>query len=164
MMPYFADKQKQHDLCNAAQLWIDVPYRHLGSTKNGTDCAKFIAVIFREIGIMRHVEENIYYGRDWALNGQVDLIRKSFLDHAKHLTDGLSLKDYRRDNCLFMIPGDILLFKTTENLKHSNHAGIMIGEKKFLHCMERKGVFDSELNYHWRNQLTWVLRVYRTEE
>lgn len=165
MTPYFADTKRRHDLNNIAQEWIDVPYRHLGSTKTGTDCAKFIAVIYRELGIMRHVEENIYYGRDWALNGKIDLIRQSFLAHGeKYLVAGLKLKDLRWNGKLpwnlYFLTGDLLLFKTGKKLAHSNHAGLMVSENRFVHCMERKGVFLSELNYHWRSKLTWILRVY----
>ena len=116
--------------------------------------------------ILRQVDHT-HYGRDWANHGR-DLIRESFLEHGeKYINQGLQLKQHRfheqkRPWNLYLLPGDLLLFSTIKGSKINNHAGIYTDYGVFIHCLERKGVFESELSWHWRSKLNWILRIYNT--
>lgn len=161
MKPYFAVDSRKDRLQKIAADWIGTPYLHCGDSKNGTDCAKFIALILVEIGLLSRLEKGIIYSRDWFLHGGCcDLIVESFARHGeRYLSTGLSMELFPYCNRWLILPGDILFFSTGEHGR-CNHAGLYLGDDKFVHCLERKGVYIADFSLHWRPKAKKLFRIY----
>lgn len=161
MTPYF-DKDTIPKLRTAVEGWLGTPYFHAGSSKHGTDCAKFIGLILLEVGILRDIQiEKIHYARDWHVNGQKQLIIDSFLDHGeKYLVDGLSM-----DLMSFRSPGEVcfgdILFMAAKGLSVCNHAGVYMGNNNMVHCLENCGVYMTKFHPHWSRCTKKFLRIIR---
>lgn len=160
MIPYFANEQVQDNFIKEITKWIGVPYRHTGENKAGTDCAKFIALIYVEMGILEKLEPGIIYSRDWFLHGDCQLIVNSFSSHGKkYLRPGLTMELFEYANQQLIFPGDILFFSTC-NRNICNHAGLYLGHGKFIHCLEKKGVYIAEFSEHWRPKAKKLFRIF----
>ncbi len=123
-----------------ALSWLGTPYRHQGWSKQiGCDC----------LGLVRGVWWALYgtepetpgaYAPDWAEAGGDDRL----LDAARrHLTE-LPANAAR--------PGDLLLFRWRPAMA-CKHAGILIGEDRFVHAYQGHAVLASPLVSQWRRRI-----------
>lgn len=159
MKPYFSQADRQAALIETSERWLGIPYRHAGESRTGTDCAKFLALILVDLGVMTRLEPGIIYPRDFAQAGQ-DVIVGGFRRHGeKYMAPGLRLELFRYSNSLLLLPGDVLMM-ATGRVEACNHAGLYLGRGKFVHCLEKKGVYVADLSDHWRPKVRQFFRVY----
>jgi NlpC/P60 family putative phage cell wall peptidase len=56
-----------------------------------------------------------------------------------------------------MLPGDLLLFRWRAGMA-AKHAGILSGERHFIHAYEQAGVIESGLVPGWERRIAGVFR------
>jgi NlpC/P60 family putative phage cell wall peptidase len=123
--------------------WIGTPYRHQGARKGvGCDCLGLVRGVWRAV-YGEEPETPGPYASDWAEAGGEDRLltaaRRYCLAKAKEE----------------IVPGDLLLFRWRPNVP-AKHAGIFIGEHRFIHAYQGHSVLVSALVPHWRRRIAGV--------
>jgi NlpC/P60 family putative phage cell wall peptidase len=120
--------------------WVGTPYRHQGSLKGvGCDCLGLVRGVWRAV-YGEEPEAPGPYAADWAeASGEDRLLAAA----RRHCTDKA------RDDAM---PGDLLLFRWRPNVP-AKHAGILIGEDRFIHAYQGHSVLVSALVPHWRRRI-----------
>jgi NlpC/P60 family putative phage cell wall peptidase len=123
--------------------WVGTPYRHQGSLKGvGCDCLGLVRGVWRAV-YGEEPEAPGPYAADWAeASGEDRLLAAA----RRYCTDKA-----RND----AVPGDLLLFRWRQNVP-AKHAGILIGEDRFIHAYQGHSVLVSALVPHWRRRLAGV--------
>lgn len=118
--------------------YVGIPYVHKGRSLNGLDCWGLVVLIYRELFNMELLDmEN--YEQDWAKQGN-----NYFLEnYSKQFEQVENLEKY-----------DIILFKVDEAIRH---AGIYLGDDKFIHC-PKIGVVISRLSI-WKKRIAGCYRL-----
>ena len=123
-----------------ALSWVGTPYRHQGSHKGvGCDCLGLVLGVWRAVhGEVPEVPQ--VYSADWAeASGEEQLLAaaKRFLqeNHDKPASYG-----------------DVLLFRWRPHLP-AKHAGILVGNDRFIHAYEGNAVTISALVPQWRRRI-----------
>ncbi len=130
----------------AARGWIGTPYRHQGSAKGiGCDCLGLVRGLWREI-YGEEPEKTGAYSPDWAERGAGDRLNAAA---GRHCVAVGSLDD--------ALPGDLLLFRWRPGIP-AKHAGIFIGDGRFVHAWEHAGVVSSPLVASWRRRVAHIYR------
>jgi cell wall-associated NlpC family hydrolase len=120
-------KIAEKELLGYYSQWQGTPYRYGKNSRKGLDCSAFV--------------QNAYGS---VFN--VDIPRTT-LAQAKL---GTSV------NKSELIPGDLVLFKTSRSVRH---VGIVVNGNKFMHVSEKKGVTISALdNVYWRKKYWKAVR------
>jgi cell wall-associated NlpC family hydrolase len=110
------------------QKWKETPYKYGGNSLNGTDCSGFTQAIYK----------NVFHTK----------IPRTTKEQAK-IGYRVSKKDVR--------VGDIVLFKTGRNVRHS---GVIIEGDSFIHSGTSTGVTISKLtNRYWKSHFWQIRRV-----
>ncbi|MFK0331692.1 NlpC/P60 family protein [Rhizobium sp. NPDC090275] len=134
------------EVLRLAEGWIGTPYRHQASLKGvGCDCLGLIRGIWREL-YGTEPERPPPYAPDWAERGGGDRLMEAAL---RHFGPPLPLVEAR--------PGDVLLFRWRPQLA-AKHAGILSGERQFIHAYEQAAVVTSPLVPSWRRRISGVFR------
>ena len=159
MMNYFATAEHQSNLWRVIEDWRGVPYRHMGMSKGGVDCTKFVGLVCVDLGILAKVDE-AYYGRDWYLHSDREVVLESLERHVQYLAAGLQLRklpnELTRPQSLQF--GDVLCM-TTGKHKACNHAAIYLGDNKMVHCLASKGVHIAQYLYFWASRTRFLYRL-----
>ena len=101
-------------------------YQYGGQSTNGIDCSALVQAIYKE-----------------SFHKKIPRTTK---DQAK-IGYSVDKKDAK--------PGDIILFKTGYNVRHS---GIIIEKGKFLHSSTKKGVIITDIEKPYYKQRYWQIR------
>ncbi len=110
--------------------WQGVRYKLGGLSKNGIDCSGFVHVVY-----------------------------KSGLGINLPRTTNLQLKSGKKINKNELKAGDLVFFKIKNSLS-SNHVGIYLEDKKFIHVSSIKGVTISRLdNTYWISRYWQSIRI-----
>ncbi len=134
------------EVLRLAEGWIGTPYRHQASLKGvGCDCLGLIRGIWREL-YGQEPEHPPPYASDWAERGGGDRLMEAAL---RHFGPPLPLVEAR--------PGDVVLFRWRPQLA-AKHAGILSGERQFIHAYEQAAVVTSPLVPSWRRRISGVFR------
>lgn len=134
------------EVLRLAEGWIGTPYRHQASLKGvGCDCLGLIRGIWREL-YGTEPERPPPYAPDWAERGGGDRLMEAAL---RHFGSPLPLDEAK--------PGDLLLFRWRAPLA-AKHAGILSGERQFIHAYEQAAVVTSPLVPSWRRRISGVFR------
>jgi NlpC/P60 family putative phage cell wall peptidase len=129
-----------------AQSWIGTPYRHQASLKGvGCDCLGLVRGIWREL-YGHEPELPPPYAPDWAERSGEDRLMEAA---SRHSGLPLALADAQ--------PGDLLLFRWRPQMA-AKHAGILSGEREFIHAYEQAAVIASPLVPSWRRRIAGVFR------
>jgi len=116
----------------AAEKYLGTPYHYGGTTKHGFDCSGFIWRVFQDAGYKN-------FSRTTA---------ESMFNSATPVLQN-SLRE-----------GDLCFFYDPKNRKKINHAGIYIGQQRFIHSSNTNGVAYSNLSDHyWSNRFAGFRRV-----
>lgn len=122
---------------NAYSHWKGTPYRLGGDSKGGVDCSALIRNVYRA-----------EFGKDLPRTTR------------QQINTG---KKVRRKK---LRPGDIVFFDTSKRKRwlfkkrRTLHAGIYVGDDKFMHASSSKGVIISELsNVYWNDRYIKARRV-----
>ena len=156
-MYYFSDETNWQKMEKVLFSWIGTPYRHMQMAKGrGADCTLFLAAIWKEFGLLTNVEHE-YYKRDWINTTKDQKVINGILKHYKeYAIDGITLKQYERDEELFR--GDLLVFCLNEK-GIANHAGVYLGDEKLIHATNLRGVSVYFMGQAWRSRITTFFRV-----
>ena len=157
MQPFF--RKKQIEILEARiKEWLGTPYCHMGASKGGVDCAKFIGLILVEMGFISEIEDD-YYPRDWHLHGNNEILINSFKKHGRLLPDNLYLTYFPYSNKELLLPGDVLTIAMHKK-GISNHAAIILSNNRIVHCLERRGIFICQFSEVWQKRTKFIFRLY----
>lgn len=126
-----------------ARGWIGTPYRHQGRMKGiGCDCLGLLLGVWSSLygGLP---EEPGPYAPDWAEAGGAE----RFLEAARRHCAEKPVGD--------MATGDLLLFRWRRTMP-AKHAGILVGEARFVHAYQGAAVVSSALVPQWRRRIAGV--------
>lgn len=156
-MEYFAKQENFKALETEIQSWLGMPYLHMGYTKGGVDCTKFVGVVCLNLGILKTLDCKEYYSKDWYIHGKKDNVLNFLKRYSEFLRAGLVLERLKYSG-QDLLPGDLLglSFCTTGIC---NHVAIFLGDGKLVHCIERKGVLIADL-LQWEKLIKYVFRLY----
>lgn len=127
-----------------ARSWIGTPYRHQASLKGvGCDCLGLLRGVWR--GVMG-VEPELPppYSPDWAEAGADTLVAAA----RRHLVPV---------DCLFVEPGDVLLFRWRESLP-AKHCAIATSAKTIVHAHDGASVAEVAFRSWWQRHLAFAFR------
>lgn len=129
-----------------AHSWIGTPYRHQASLKGvGCDCLGLVRGIWREL-YGREPELPPPYAPDWAERSGEDRLMDAA---ARHFDPPIPPAE--------ALPGDLLLFRWRPHMA-AKHAGILAGERLFIHAYEQAAVIASPLVPSWRRRIAAAFR------
>jgi cell wall-associated NlpC family hydrolase len=99
-----------------AAKWIGTPYRLGGASRAGMDCSGLIVTMYRNVA-------------------RVELPRTAY--EQSRTGTAIPQRELR--------PGDLLFFQTSKEPR-INHAGIYLGQNRFVHASKSQGVVYSDLD------------------
>ncbi len=121
------------DIVLEAESWIGTPYKYGACCKGkGIDCARYIAQVFKNIGILRRGYEPPAQHRDWVFGKNVD--KKIFAKELLKYSDKISIDDRQA--------GDIISF-IYAGLE--SHLGIIVYNDCFVHAPSGRKVMKNKV-------------------
>lgn len=118
------------------QKYLGIPYQHHGRNLSGLDCYGLILRIFEDQGVeLWDINED--YDEEWSWQG-----RNFFVENYAHGWEFVD--DYR-----FM---DVVCFQNGKGVV--NHAGVYLGENKFIHAVKAGVVVSKFTDREWQRR--WV--------
>ncbi|MEH6445480.1 MAG: NlpC/P60 family protein [Oceanospirillaceae bacterium] len=121
-------KQAEMDLLGYYSDWVGTPYRLGGNSRKGIDCSAFVKNAYQSVFEME--------------------VPRTTLGQAKI---------GKQVNKTDVLPGDLVLFKTSRS---ERHVGVVVNGNKFMHVSSKKGVMISALdNIYWRKKYWKAVRV-----
>lgn len=160
-VPVFENQDKSRDLRLVIKDWIGVPYHHMGETKGGVDCTKLMGLVLIELGILQ-ILDNEYYGRDWPLHSDQEIVLMSFSKHMyKYLNAGYEadLLKWRQWMERELINGDVVCF-TINSRGTCNHTAMWL-DGKLVHAVEGQGVVVDDMSSYWIEKARYVFRLFQ---
>ncbi|WP_336057848.1 NlpC/P60 family protein [Nitratireductor sp. CH_MIT9313-5] len=134
--------EARRHVCRAAMTWLETPYRHQASRKGvGCDCLGLVRGVWREV-VGPEPESAGAYAMDWAEAGGGEALLEAA---QRHFVPASGKPE----------AGQLVLFRWRAHLP-AKHAGIMVGERNFIHAYERAGVVISSLVPQWRRRIAGV--------
>jgi NlpC/P60 family putative phage cell wall peptidase len=127
-----------------ALAWVGTPYRHQAASKGvGSDCLGLVRGVWRKLyGCELDMPDS--YAPDWAEAGGEERL----LFGAR--------QNFRARGGGEPFPGDLLIFRWRPHLP-AKHAGILVGENRFVHAYQSGGkVTNSVLVPQWRRRIAGV--------
>ncbi|MBI4970749.1 MAG: C40 family peptidase [Candidatus Omnitrophica bacterium] len=118
------------------EKYLGIPYRHRGRAMDGFDCWGFLKLAYADLGVRLFDIEDLEYSKIWGLKG-----KDYFKDNYSH--------DWEKVNEPQVLDG--ILFVNSRGV--ANHAGIVLGNRRFIHCC-RQGVMVSRLD-----DGSWIKKV-----
>lgn len=122
------------------EKYLVIPYLHHGRTLSGLDCYGLILLIFEEQGIeLWDINED--YDPQWSWKGK-----------------DLFIENYARDWEVVLDPRfmDVACFKNGKGIV--NHAGVVLGENKFIHAVKAGVVVSKYTDPQWQKRLVGFYR------
>lgn len=159
MIPLFKDDAAWAAYETILKSWLGTPYRHMQGCKGrGADCTLFFANALIEAGILTQVDYD-YYPRDWHIHTHDELVLNGiYANMQKNAKPGLRLIKMLLTTPL--LRGDIVCFKLSYT-GVTNHAGIMLGNKMFVHACQGAGVSLQEFDERYGDRLSAILRFFK---
>jgi NlpC/P60 family putative phage cell wall peptidase len=126
-----------------ALTWVGTLYRYQGRSKGvGCDCIGLVLGVWRAVyGASPEVPGA--YAPDWAEAGGGERLLAGVRQHFIEKPQGE------------MAAGDLLVFRWRAHLP-AKHAGILVGQDRFVHAYEGTAVSLSGLVPQWRKRITGV--------
>jgi len=122
--------------------YLGIPYRHRGRTMEGLDCWGLLKFVYADLGYRLFDIEDLEYSRVWGLSG-----KDYFKEYCGH--------DWERVEA--PRPLDAVLFINSKGV--ADHAGIVLGNRRFIHCC-RQGVVMSRLaDVSWKTKTEGFYRL-----
>ncbi len=124
--PYKTDNTTTALLYKEYEKYSNTKYQYGGLTTNGIDCSALVQ----------------------------NVLKDAFNLHVPRTTRDQAKAGYRVDK-RDAKPGDIILFKTGYNVRHS---GIVIEKGKFLHSSTKRGVIITDIEKSYYKKRYWQIR------
>ena len=103
---------------------------------DGLDCWGLLKFVYADLGYLLFDVEDLEYSRVWGLNG-----KDYFKEHCGHDWEKVAVPR----------PLDAVLFVNSKGT--ADHAGIVLGNRRFIHCC-RQGVVVSRRDDVWGRRKT----------
>jgi cell wall-associated NlpC family hydrolase len=121
----------------------------------GADCSLFIGAILQELGIVSEVKHD-FYPPDWYLHSNLELIRDGFANYVRATMN----REFKLvETSAPLMRGDMPTFATVPSINITNHSGIMVGDKVFVHSTKSRGVSTMQFGSYWQKHMTVAYRV-----
>jgi len=122
-------QKDQNRLWQAAQSWLNVPYKYGGLDRNGIDCSALSRALYRDVFSI----ELPRMARDQMKGGT--FVRQPWLKE-----------------------GDLLFFRDDRG-SFQDHVGVFLGDGQFIHASSSQGVIISDLfSTYYQERLMMVCR------
>lgn len=157
-MKVFFDDKKTKELEAFGLDWLDSPHHHMGYTKGGVDCAKFIAIALVKLKALSRFANHAYYPKDWHIHGKREILIDSFLENSEYLQPGIQATKFSYNNSFLLIPGDCIMFAMQKS-GICNHVAFYLPKNRLLHVTERRGVHICEFSALWKDRAKFVFRL-----
>lgn len=128
---------------SAVPMFLGIPYRHGGRTKDGLDCLGLVYLFYQQLGVRIPDGDGTPYPADWYKKDAGRLQRG-----IETLGNPVSLSDLK--------PLDLVYFKIGGLI---SHLGVVVKPGKFIHVMKDRKVEVSPLNLFWRRYLAGARRL-----
>jgi cell wall-associated NlpC family hydrolase len=125
----------------ATMKYIGIPYRHMGRDETGLDCWGLILLVYREMLHVRLWDIGEAYTDDWSWKGK-DL----FMENYQKQWDKI------REPRIY----DVVLINNGKGV--ANHAGVMINERSFIHCVKAGVVLSRVTDKTWKPRVAGYFR------
>jgi cell wall-associated NlpC family hydrolase len=126
----------------AVMRYIGMPYRHMGRSENGLDCWGLILLVYSEMIHVKLWDMDEGYPEDWSHKGK-DLFMENYRRQWEKV-DGPQIYD-------------VVLINNGHGI--ANHAGVMINERSFIHCLSKAGVVLSRItDKQWKPRIAGFFR------
>ncbi len=122
------------------QKYLGIPYQHHGRSLSGLDCYGLILEVFKNQGV-RLWDIHDEYDQEWSWKGKDFFIENYAREWEKVL-------DPR-----FM---DVVCFKNGKDIV--NHAGVLLGEGKFIHAVKAGVVVSKLTDSQWQKRFVGFYR------
>lgn len=120
--------------------YIGIPYKHLGRGMDGLDCLGLIIIVYKEILGVKLFDVNDY-DEKWSWQG-------------KNLFEDNYCKEWER--VLMPKIWDMVLIKNGKGIV--NHAGIVISNGRFIHCIKAGVVISKLADNAWKGRIAGYFR------
>ena len=133
-LPLDVTKRKMSQVIATARAFIGTKYRNGGTSKSGVDCSGLLYACFQDAGV-----------------GNLPRTAENFARHGKMILAKENLRE-----------GDLVFFTKTYNTPRTvTHAGIYLGNGKFIHASSSKGVIISDIYdpYYWGDKYIFGTRL-----
>lgn len=139
----------RESIVEEARSWIGTPfYPHVAIKGVGADCVTFALRVFQGVGLIPQSESLPKY----ALDGGSHLPASQVIEWLKACGWFVEISGAP-------LAGDVVTFRVG---KVVHHVGIAITDMKFVHCIRRYGVIESDLRDEtWKSRLQtiWTPRL-----
>lgn len=147
MIEYTSDEilELRNKIIVEAKKLVGIPFSHSGITHSALDCKGCCWLAYLKAGL-NYIpsSDGKTYSADWYL----------FADENRYLEGLLKYFNFTNNPSI----GDIVMFATSKRKEIWNHAGILIGNKKFIHARSgHKVSSDSLENPHWKKRFKGYL-------
>jgi cell wall-associated NlpC family hydrolase len=121
--------------------YVGISYKHQGRDMNGIDCWGLIKLIYKDmLGIeIWDIGEN--YTEDWSWEG-----KNHFIENYQKQWERVS------EPRIF----DGILINNGKGI--ANHAGVMLENGRFIHCIKAGVVISKITDRNWRNRIAGYFR------
>jgi len=125
----------------AVMRYMGAPYRHMGRGIDGLDCWGLIKLVYKEMLKVELWDIGEEYPEDWSFAGR-----------------DLFMENYRKQWAKVAVPEiyDVVLIKNGGGTV--NHAGIMINNQSFLHCIKAGAVVSRVTDKIWKPRIAGYFR------
>ena len=135
-LPLDVSEQMISQIISTARSFIGTKYRNGGTSRNGVDCSGLLYASFQAAGVSNvpRTAEN------FARHGNLILAKKNLRE------------------------GDLVFFTKTYNTPRTvTHAGLYLGNGKFIHSTNKRGVIISDIDdpYYWGDKYIFGTRLTR---
>lgn len=123
--------------------YLGIPYINMGRDIKGVDCWGLVVIIFKDILNVDLPDTLDKYEIDWSYKGK-NYFNDCYVDRFTREITPQYL--------------DIILIKNSKGI--SNHAGVMVDSKHFIHAAEKAGVIVSNIKDSiWINRIEGYFRL-----
>jgi len=142
------------DYQEALDQWLDTPYRHMGQTRDGTDCIGLVLGLYKELGLLPEDLSPDEYAKQWYLT-------ESYTHHPafEKLKETVDLK--KIDEPSELRAGDILVFSFGKGIE--SHVGVLTKRGTIMHSVagdQANKVIESRFeDNRWRKRFVYAYRL-----
>jgi cell wall-associated NlpC family hydrolase len=129
----------------AVMKYLGIPYKHMGRTVDGLDCWGLVKMIYLDLLRVELLDIGEEYPEDWSWKGK-DLFMENYQKQWERVERPL--------------PIDVVLLNNGTGV--ANHAGVMLNDRNFIHCIKAGVVVNRVTEKLWKTKVAGFFRYKRT--
>ncbi len=134
--------------------WIDAPFRHMGETRNGTDCIGLVLGVYKQLGMLPNDLRPTEYARQWYLTDSQD--RHPAFEQLKERVGLIRIDDPKK-----LRAGDIACFAYGKGIEA--HVALISSRGSLIHSVageQADKVIESRFDDNrWRKRFVYAYRI-----